>query len=871
MQLTRDHLLPPDIEAYRHALHPHGRVIVIAPTRAACETIELALHTHIDTLLERQHGTIVRQWARDGKGFGIVAGTGTGKTLGIRLIAEEILKAPLLAGVVNREREATPETPQWNVVVVTTGIARRWLADDLVTRRDTIVVDEIHQTSAELELCLALGKRIGARFIWLSATVDPAVYRKYLGSDEVLETSAFDPALRAKVTVTPKQPAEFLDDRTVRRFISARRGVAVFLPTRAEVERLGAELGSRFPKLATAFYHGGEPIRVLRPFLEGEIQKPYLLAMTAAGQSALNLPGLDTVVIYDARYGNVVERGRNVLHRLHLGPNEILQMAGRVHGRVAGGEVAILSDRDLDFASLRPGPPEFQLAGDTDRVALTCAALGVDATDLELPVPLDRTAYRRSVARLTTRGLIENGRLTAYGRQVEALPVERPWAELLVHADAETLPLVAGASGIDSLHRMTREERDLHGVLVPGSDHLTAYNLLVEAVNNCGRIGEVHGLPRHVFDEAQLAEWAERRGVLMKAIEDGALGMASAYRALDADLPDVLPFADHKLRAQFIDLIARIEPFDLVLDEQTTDGQSVRISKTSVAGTWGAIAGTLRYFADRMGVARASIEGTTVPYDLLRKYAVEGPATVVLTRHKQRHELAISRKLAYFGFNLERGMERIKGDIPAEYLDAARNTLATALFAGDVDHPCRARVDRSVSALDEYWRRSGGALQGVDRDSVWALIRAQLDDVASWEEFERTPVHVDANALVPPAERAHLDALPGSVHLHGDAAALEYEVRDGQGVVRAYLREGQARRLKPTELPVLDRPLVFAVRRRGDVLQSETVAGLQELLEQSGLPRAGRNERDGRDGKRRQPHQHPGGNRGRGPRGRPRR
>ena len=56
--------------------------------------------------------------------------------------------------------------------------------------------------------------------------------------------------------------------------------------------------------------------------------------MTAAGQSALNVRGLDTVIIYDARYGNVVERGRNVLHRLYLGANEILQMAGRVHGRV---------------------------------------------------------------------------------------------------------------------------------------------------------------------------------------------------------------------------------------------------------------------------------------------------------------------------------------------------------------------------------------------------------------------------------------------------------------------------------------------------------------------------------------------------------
>src|SRR5262249_46713623 len=156
---------------------------------------------------------------------------------------------------------------------------------------------------------------------------------------------------------------------------------------------------------------------VIRPFLEGEVERPFLLAMTAAGQSALNLRGLDTVVIYDARYGNVVDRGRNVLHRMYLGANEILQMAGRGHGRVAGGEVVILSDRDLVFEALRPVPPEFQLAGDAERVAVTCAALGVDARDLDLPVPLDRTAYVRAVRTLTSRGLMTDGRLTPYGRQ----------------------------------------------------------------------------------------------------------------------------------------------------------------------------------------------------------------------------------------------------------------------------------------------------------------------------------------------------------------------------------------------------------------------------------------------------------------------
>jgi ATP-dependent helicase HrpA len=826
----RDHSLPPDLGAYRTAMHPRGRIMVISPTRAACETIELALHTQVETLIEREHGATVRQWARDGKAFGIVAGTGTGKTLAVRMIAEEILAEPLRIGVVNREREATEETPSWNVVIVTTGIARRWLADDLIGRGDTVVVDEIHQTSAELELCLALGKRAGCRFIWLSATVDPTIYRRYLDSDDVLETSAFDPSRKASVSVMAKRPEEFLDARTIRRFIAEKRGVAVFLPTRAEVEQLGQRLAEQHPRLATAYYHGGEPIRVLRPFLEGTVRKPFVLAMTAAGQSALNLPGLDTVVIYDARYGNLVERGRNVLHRLYLGPNEILQMAGRVHGRVAGGEVVILSDRDLAFDTLRPGPPEFQLAGDAERVALTCAAIGVDATDLDLPAPLDRVAYRRAVVRLTRRGLIEGTRLTRYGRQVEALPVERPWAELLLHAGQDELPLVAGASGIDSLHRMTRDERDLSGALVVGSDHLTVYNLLAEAVNRASTIGEVHGLRRHVFDEAKLAPLAERRGVLVKALEDGALGLAAVYRALDLELPGELPFADESRAARFVDLVARIAPFDLVLNDQTADGQEVRISRTSVAGNWGAVAGSLRYFADRSGGVRASVEGTTIPFDALQRYAVREPGALVIGWHKQQQGFALTRRVTYFDFELERSTDRIRGELPADLRDAGVELLAGGLIAGTVTHPSRARLDGAVARLDEYWRRSGGTLAGIDPASIALLIRAQLADVTSWPQFERTPVQLDVSALVRQDDRAHLDALPASIRLCGDALPLHYEVRDGAALARVTLREGQVRRLRVGDLPALDRPLVFAMRSRGQVLQSDSVDGLRELL-----------------------------------------
>lgn len=830
MHPARDHHLPLDPAAYKKAPHPRGRVIVIAPTRAACETIELALGAQVETLLQRKHGSALLSWAREGKPFGVVAGTGTGKTLSIRPIAREILGEPLRYGVVNREREATPETPSWNVVIVTTGIARRWFQDDLITGRDTLVVDEIHQTSAELELCLALGKRAGCRFIWLSATVDPSFYAKYLGSAEVLETSAFDPALRAKVQVVPKNIEELFDDRYLRHVIREKRGVAVFVPTRAEVERLARDLGERWSRLSAAFYHGGEPIRVIRPFLAGEVERPFLLAMTAAGQSALNIPGLDTVVIYDARYGNVVDRGRNVLHRMYLGANEILQMAGRVHGRVPHGEVTILSDRTLDFEALRPGPPEFQLAGDAERVALTCAALGVDAAELELPVPLDRVAYRRAVELLTSRGLVAGGRLTDYGREVEAMPVDRAWAELLVRADPEVVPLVAVCSNIDSLHRMTREERELHGVLVNGSDHLTAYNLYAEAVNQHGALGQVYGLPRHVFDEG-LDEWGERRGVLIKAIEDAAMGTASVYRSLELPLPRTLPYANRDLRARFAELVAECMPFNLVIDEQTADGHEVRVSKTSVAGSWGAIAGSIRYFADRFGVPRASVEGTTLSYDLVRLHATLGPPSIVLTGPRKHQQLAVSRRLSYFGFELETDIEPLTGSIPTELLALAREALAAALLEGQTPHPEQGGIRRAAAQLREWWRRSGGTLTKAAELGLRARIAAQLEGVRSWKDFLATPLQLEPEAIVSESERRRLEALPGMIRLHGDAVPLEYEVDGGHAAVRLRLREGQARRLGAHELPVFDRPLRFEVARGAEPpLRAETLEELKRLL-----------------------------------------
>ncbi len=866
---------------------PEGRIVVIAPTRASCETIEIGVQlTGVRTLIEEQHGEEIRQLAREGKGFGIMAGTGTGKTLAVRPIAQEIVGNELRVGVVNREREATPETPTWNLVIVTTGIARLWLQDDLITSDDVVVVDEIHQTSAELELCLALAKRAGCRFVWLSATVDPTFYAEYLGSSAVIESSAFDPAKAAEVRVsnTPN-PLSFLGDRFIRHVVKNKRGVAVFVPTRAGTEAIAKEVSEKWPHVLTEFYHGGEPVSKLRPFLEGEgAPHPFVLAMTAAGQSALNLRGLDTVVIEDAQFTTLVERGRNVLTRLPLGANEILQMAGRVHGRVENGEVWILSERHIEFENLRPTAPNFQLAGDPERVALTCAAMGVRADELDLPVPLDRIAYRRAVETLERRGLIANGRLTRYGREVEILPVDRAWGELLVKSEPHMVPLVAVMASIESLHRMLRQnDNDIGRYVVPGSDHLTAYRIYQAALEEVGNIGNVYGLPRHVFDEEEIAKWCDERGVLVRSIEDAALSIASIYRGLDMQLPRTLPKLNGSLERDWKTLVARVMPFSLVIDEETSWGEDVHVSKTSVAGNWGAVAGEIVYFADKSGRARGSISGTQLPYELIWEHAEPGPPELRYDAAHRRTPLRLIRTRTFHGFELDRD------DTPIDRFDegvaeAARRALAEAVVSGSAYHPDVPALRQTFRELREVWRRSGGTAQQVSEKALVDGVAAQLTGVNSYREFMEAPIRLDADALVPREERERWMALPDTVELHGEHYPLDYAFDGETPVVRARVPAKLLYRLDEDELPTLDRPLHWTVTRgKREAVRAATIEEAKIQLSEAGGPikgqgrgksrdraeaAAGRGSGGGDERPRRRGQRGPGGGRnGGGPRG----
>src|SRR5690606_23086631 len=119
---------------------------------------------------------------------------------------------------------------------------------------------------------------------------------------------------------------------------------------------------------------------------------------------------------------------------------------------------------------------------------------------------------------------------------------------------------------------------------------------------------------------------------------------------------------------------------------------------------------------------------------------------------------AVERRLRYFGFELETGIEPLEGEIPESLQGAARQALASALLEGEVEHPDQGKVRRVAQAARELYRRSGGTIGPLADAALLSLLVDQLAEVGSWSDFLRTPLALDLDALIPPGERGALEA-----------------------------------------------------------------------------------------------------------------
>jgi hypothetical protein len=194
-------------------------------------------------------------------------------------------------------------------------------------------------------------------------------------------------------------------------------------------------------------------------------------------------------------------------------------------------------------------------------------------------------------------------------------------------------------------------------------------------------------------------------------------------------------------------------------------------------------------------------------------------------RHK-RMPLAALRRLRYHGFELDKEVETLDR-IPPDLAGAARAALVEAVMTGAARHKDGRTIRQTLERLGELYRRSGGTLTSASGPAVRAALGARLHAITRFEDFVGADLALTIEEFVPAEQRRALDALPSWIDVDGEHCPLAYEIDGERAIVRVRLKEGLARRLRPEDLPTLDRPLAFSVSQGKHA--AVRAASLQEL------------------------------------------
>ncbi len=617
--------------------------------RSHCQTVRTIFENgSIPTYLRENFGSQLDEMAGLDKTFGIVAGTGVGKTVFIRDICKLQFGDNFKFDVVTKEEEATDYTWTCDVLIVTTGIAMNYLKAGYIDKRDVIIIDEIHQTSDHLELTMALARHLNVKVNWMSATIDPVVYKEYFNTDILLHCENKDPDKLAQVTkykfssgrgwvqpctiATGKDWIEYyLDDLGNLRCIQDEgHGVVVFLPTRAACEKYAKQYASEH--LHVDFYHGGESATKLLAYLRGQVEKPFIVFMTAAGSSSLNVRGLDWVVIQDEMYTEVVNEytGVKALQKMTLGNNELLQMAGRVDGRVKDGTVAILTEREINYGSLSPVNPNFVLAGDLEQVALTCARMRIDLNDLDPIGKIDHYMYQNVWNRLVERGLItKSNELTEYGEEVGRYPVPRIWGEYLAKSPDELLAYIIVCASCPTLHNMLNRDGKykIDEFKVEGNDFLTKYNLVQYVIDNFAYVWRDNGDGSEEFRlYKEFFDWAKERGIYAKTIKEILISIVAICRPLGIKPHKIIhdhPLVTDEVVKCFKRFLLEVDALEIISQNMQLRGHRyAQPAKNSLcqAKLNSAYYGTISTFRNHRGQEMINFEGVALKFEDIESY-----------------------------------------------------------------------------------------------------------------------------------------------------------------------------------------------------------------------------------------------------------
>ncbi|WP_309069726.1 ATP-dependent RNA helicase HrpA, partial [Microbacterium sp.] len=451
------------------------------------------------------------------------------------------LQVPLGGTVGYKVRFTDKVSDATRIALMTDGILLNEIhRDRMLSRYDTIIVDEAHERSLNVDFLLGylkqlLPQRADLKVIITSATIDPASFSRHFASADgtpapVIEVSGrtfpveirYRPLVdttKAEPGTSPADAAGSVSGRPlaaeegydaedeVSAIVAALReldreapgDVLVFLPGEAEIRDAadavrGAFRDQRAPTEVLPLYgrlSAAEQHRVFERSTVAGLKRRVILATNVA-ETSLTVPGIkyviDTGTARISRYSNRAKVQRLPIEAISQASAQ--QRSGRA-GRTSEG-IAIRLYGEDDFAR-RPEFTEPEILR-TSLASVILQALALDFGDIQrfpFLTPPDSRGVKAATDLLVELGavtLIRDGspRLTRVGRDIARLPIDPRFARMLVEAQRngtvdEVLAIVSGLS-IQDVRERPEEQREqadqAHARFAdPTSDFLTLLKL----------------------------------------------------------------------------------------------------------------------------------------------------------------------------------------------------------------------------------------------------------------------------------------------------------------------------------------------------------------------------------------------------------
>ncbi|MGY1855340.1 ATP-dependent RNA helicase HrpA [Modestobacter sp. SYSU DS0290] len=615
LTLADEHRLRRRLDGTRRTKDPAARArqreriaedVVAAEARIAARRAAVPVLGYPDELPVSQRRDDIAAAVRDHQVVVVAGETGSGKTtqlpkillelgrgvrgrightqprrIAARTVAERIAEeiGTPLGDVVGWKVRFTDEVGDRTLVkLMTDGVLLAEVQRDRMLRQyDTIIIDEAHERSLNIDFLLGylarlLPRRPDLKLVITSATIDVDRIAKHFSVDgaevPVVEVSGrtYPVEVRYRPVVDPDDPDADPDRDQVSAIVDACTelvaegpgDVLVFLAGEREIRDTAEALGGVTER-------SGAPIDVLPLYSrlsaadQHKVFQPHtgrrIVLATNVAETSLTVPGIKYVVdpgtARISRYSH-----RTKVQRLPIEPisqASARQRSGRCGRTSEGIAIRLYSEDDYD-ARPEYTDPEI-LRTNLASVLLQMASLELgDVADFPFIDPPDRRAVADGLALLEELAALDGeGRLTETGRALAALPLDPRIARMVVEADRrgvleEVLVIAAGLTVQDVRERPAEHQQAADEMHRRFADENSDFLALLNLWRYLGeQQGELSGnqfrrtVKREFLHYLRIREWQDLHGQLRSTarrlgMTTGALAEAPDERGVHAAL-----------------------------------------------------------------------------------------------------------------------------------------------------------------------------------------------------------------------------------------------------------------------------------------------------------------------------------------------